>query len=209
VNEADIPPDSQPPINAKQGLLFEWWSVFWTLFTAKNNGTGSDEALIYTQVCFFDLCYAFTSHDHFDPPTRPTVPSTATGSSRPESQSTPTTTQQNDERNAATAASSNASKRWCDAKRNAWWARHAERPYEFSHVESARPPAKRPRKHPRWSATATRYARYDARTTNDGSVLFSFPNECLSHDQLKAASLNPNSQGKAWFRCLVTNTWAR
>lgn len=49
VNEADIPPDSQPPINARQGLLFEWWSVFWTLFTAKNSGTGSDEALIYTQ----------------------------------------------------------------------------------------------------------------------------------------------------------------
>ena len=33
--------------------------------------------------------------------------------------------------------------------------------------------------------------------------------EGLSHDQLKVASLNPNSQGKAWFRCKVTNTWAR
>jgi hypothetical protein len=50
VLEADIPQDSQPPINAKQGLLFEWWSVFWTLFTAKNNGQGPDEALLYTQV---------------------------------------------------------------------------------------------------------------------------------------------------------------
>jgi hypothetical protein len=49
--EADIPQDSQPPINAKQGLLFEWWSVFWTLFTAKNNGSGPEEALLYTQVC--------------------------------------------------------------------------------------------------------------------------------------------------------------
>jgi hypothetical protein len=69
VNEADIPADSQPPINARQGLLFEWWSVFWTLFTAKNSGTGSDEALIYTQVGFFDLCYAFRFSDQADLPT--------------------------------------------------------------------------------------------------------------------------------------------
>ncbi|KAH8093246.1 hypothetical protein BXZ70DRAFT_1010474 [Cristinia sonorae] len=45
--EADIPAESQPPINAKQGLLFEWWSVFWVLFTAKSSGTGSDDALLY------------------------------------------------------------------------------------------------------------------------------------------------------------------
>ncbi|KAJ3821816.1 hypothetical protein F5880DRAFT_763883 [Lentinula raphanica] len=46
--EADLPAESQPPINAKQGLLFEWWSVFWVLFTAKANGNGSDDALTYT-----------------------------------------------------------------------------------------------------------------------------------------------------------------
>ena len=39
------------------------------MFTAKNNGTGSDEALIYTQVGFFDLCYAFRFNDHVDPTT--------------------------------------------------------------------------------------------------------------------------------------------
>jgi hypothetical protein len=68
--EAEIPPDSAPPINARQGLLFEyvlldffpkrstnqygdsrWWSVFWVLFTAKSNGTGTDDAMVYTQVC--------------------------------------------------------------------------------------------------------------------------------------------------------------
>ncbi|KAL4072884.1 hypothetical protein V8B97DRAFT_271670 [Scleroderma yunnanense] len=49
-HEADIPPDSSPPIDAKQGLLFEWWSVFWVLFTAKNNGTGTEDALVYTQM---------------------------------------------------------------------------------------------------------------------------------------------------------------
>ncbi|KAI8985655.1 hypothetical protein BD414DRAFT_537151 [Trametes punicea] len=47
--EAAIPPQSQPPINAKQGLLFEWWSVFWVLFTAKSTGTGPEDALLYTQ----------------------------------------------------------------------------------------------------------------------------------------------------------------
>ncbi|TFK21776.1 hypothetical protein FA15DRAFT_681963 [Coprinopsis marcescibilis] len=49
MQEADIPPDSQPPINARQGLLFEWWSVFWVLFQAKSNGGGNDDALLYTQ----------------------------------------------------------------------------------------------------------------------------------------------------------------
>lgn len=71
--EADIPAESQPPINAKQGLLFEyaislwicpsaqyltcsrWWSVFWVLFTAKASGNGSEDALLYTQVCRFFL----------------------------------------------------------------------------------------------------------------------------------------------------------
>jgi hypothetical protein len=66
--EAEIPAESQPPINAKQGLLFEyvflkpscqcvrlyvfyrWWSVFWVLFTAKSSGSGSDDAILYTQV---------------------------------------------------------------------------------------------------------------------------------------------------------------
>ncbi|GLB41577.1 hypothetical protein LshimejAT787_1001770 [Lyophyllum shimeji] len=47
--EADIAPDSTPPINARQGLLFEWWSVFWVLFTAKANGTGGEDAMLYTQ----------------------------------------------------------------------------------------------------------------------------------------------------------------
>ncbi|KAG6811308.1 hypothetical protein H0H92_008065 [Tricholoma furcatifolium] len=49
MTEAEIPPEATPPINARQGLLFEWWSVFWVLFTAKANGHGSDDAIIYTQ----------------------------------------------------------------------------------------------------------------------------------------------------------------
>ncbi|KAI0247909.1 hypothetical protein BJV78DRAFT_1285203 [Lactifluus subvellereus] len=49
VAEAEIPPESKPPINAQQGLLFEWWSVFWVLFQAKNSGNGSEDALLYTR----------------------------------------------------------------------------------------------------------------------------------------------------------------
>ncbi|KAH9039341.1 hypothetical protein EDB85DRAFT_1930067 [Lactarius pseudohatsudake] len=49
VSEADIPPESKPPINAQQGLLFEWWSVFWVLFQAKNSGAGSEDAILYTK----------------------------------------------------------------------------------------------------------------------------------------------------------------
>ncbi|KAJ6624852.1 hypothetical protein B0H10DRAFT_1871923 [Mycena sp. CBHHK59/15] len=49
LQEAEIPSDSTPPINARQGLLFEWWSVFWVLFTAKANGNGTEDAMVYTQ----------------------------------------------------------------------------------------------------------------------------------------------------------------
>ncbi|CCM01331.1 uncharacterized protein FIBRA_03380 [Fibroporia radiculosa] len=49
VHDAAITPDSQPPINAKQGLLFEWWSVFWVLFTAKSSMSGPDDAMLYVQ----------------------------------------------------------------------------------------------------------------------------------------------------------------
>ncbi|PCH36427.1 hypothetical protein WOLCODRAFT_140416 [Wolfiporia cocos MD-104 SS10] len=47
--EANIDHDASPPINAKQGLLFEWWSVFWLLFSAKTSATGNEDALTYTQ----------------------------------------------------------------------------------------------------------------------------------------------------------------
>ncbi|KZT20987.1 hypothetical protein NEOLEDRAFT_1140017 [Neolentinus lepideus HHB14362 ss-1] len=47
--EAELGDDAHPPINAKQGLLFEWWSVFWQLFGAKSQGNGSEDALLYTQ----------------------------------------------------------------------------------------------------------------------------------------------------------------
>lgn len=73
LSEAEIPADSSPPIDARQGLLFElvfwfflsaslttlrWWSVFWVLFTAKNNGSGPEDALVYTQVRSTAPCLA-------------------------------------------------------------------------------------------------------------------------------------------------------
>ncbi|KIM44375.1 hypothetical protein M413DRAFT_351741, partial [Hebeloma cylindrosporum] len=48
MHEAEISSDATPPINARQGLLFEWWSVFWVLFQAKSNGGGSEDGLVYT-----------------------------------------------------------------------------------------------------------------------------------------------------------------
>ncbi|KAH8110800.1 hypothetical protein DFH11DRAFT_1730012 [Phellopilus nigrolimitatus] len=47
--EAKLQPNPRPPIDAKQGLLYEWWSVFWVLFSAKSNNSGSEDAMVYIQ----------------------------------------------------------------------------------------------------------------------------------------------------------------
>ncbi|EJD08563.1 MFS general substrate transporter [Fomitiporia mediterranea MF3/22] len=47
--EAKLNPNPRPPIDAKQGLLYEWWSVFWVLFSAKSNNSGSEDAMLYMQ----------------------------------------------------------------------------------------------------------------------------------------------------------------
>jgi len=82
VTEADISPESKPPINAQQGLLFEsvslspfvphsttpnldpyrWWSVFWVLFQAKNSGNGSEDAMLYHKVRPVPLFHLTPSH---------------------------------------------------------------------------------------------------------------------------------------------------
>ncbi|PWZ03521.1 hypothetical protein BCV70DRAFT_18751 [Testicularia cyperi] len=36
VDEAGVPPDQDVPIDAPQGLIFEWWTVFWEIFTARS-----------------------------------------------------------------------------------------------------------------------------------------------------------------------------
>ncbi|KAL5513334.1 hypothetical protein ACEPAH_3733 [Sanghuangporus vaninii] len=47
--EAKLQSNPRPPIDAKQGLLYEWWSVFWLLFSAKSNNSGSEDAMVYIQ----------------------------------------------------------------------------------------------------------------------------------------------------------------
>ncbi|KAH6915746.1 hypothetical protein BKA70DRAFT_469207 [Coprinopsis sp. MPI-PUGE-AT-0042] len=67
--EAEIPADSTPPINARQGLLYEWWSVFWVLFQAKSNAQGgTEDAQLYNM-------HMRERHDA-NPPTRnnPSIP---------------------------------------------------------------------------------------------------------------------------------------
>ncbi|PPQ79826.1 hypothetical protein CVT25_002980, partial [Psilocybe cyanescens] len=89
--EAEIVSDPTPPINARQGLLFEcapilfflpplssplpwktnlflylfftfrWWSVFWVLFQAKSNGGGNDDGLVYINVSI-PPCYRSDYH---------------------------------------------------------------------------------------------------------------------------------------------------
>jgi hypothetical protein len=44
--------DLKVPIDARQGLLYEWWTVFWELFTAKNNDGGKPDARVYVDVSF-------------------------------------------------------------------------------------------------------------------------------------------------------------
>ncbi|TPX49020.1 hypothetical protein SeLEV6574_g01703 [Synchytrium endobioticum] len=45
--EAQVPADTGVPIDAPEGFLYEWWSVFWDIFSAKAHKTGSREAISY------------------------------------------------------------------------------------------------------------------------------------------------------------------
>ncbi|KAJ3086758.1 hypothetical protein HK102_012554 [Quaeritorhiza haematococci] len=46
--EAQVPREFQVPIEAPQGFLYEWWSVFWDIFRARS-GKGSKEAIVYVE----------------------------------------------------------------------------------------------------------------------------------------------------------------
>lgn len=50
--EGELAKDLKVPIDAKQGLLYEWWTVFWELFTARNKGEGKPDARAYVDVSF-------------------------------------------------------------------------------------------------------------------------------------------------------------
>jgi len=54
--EANITPNSSL-VDAPGGFLFEWWTIFWEVFSAKNKKSSMEEAKKYTEVrkpcCFF------------------------------------------------------------------------------------------------------------------------------------------------------------
>jgi hypothetical protein len=48
--EAGLQTDQPLPIDAPEGFLYEWWSVFWDIFYARVNKTGSEAATAYVEV---------------------------------------------------------------------------------------------------------------------------------------------------------------
>lgn len=48
--EAQVPAETIVPIDAPEGFLYEWWTVFWDVFSAKANKSGSREAVTYVDV---------------------------------------------------------------------------------------------------------------------------------------------------------------
>ena len=48
--EAQVQQDQQVPIDAREGFLYEWWTVFWDIFSARANKAGSPEALAYVDI---------------------------------------------------------------------------------------------------------------------------------------------------------------
>ena len=49
--EAGVPSDAVP-IDAPGGFIFEWWSVFWDVFSARANKQASKDAVLYVEVRF-------------------------------------------------------------------------------------------------------------------------------------------------------------
>ncbi|OZJ03101.1 hypothetical protein BZG36_03367 [Bifiguratus adelaidae] len=45
--EAQLPQDAPTPIEAPEGFLYEWWSIFWDLFEARQGMGGSMEAKMF------------------------------------------------------------------------------------------------------------------------------------------------------------------
>ncbi|KAK9674606.1 hypothetical protein K7432_017121, partial [Basidiobolus ranarum] len=49
MNEAQVARDSQVPIDSPNGFLYEWWVVFWDIFSARTNKTGSKDAQSFVE----------------------------------------------------------------------------------------------------------------------------------------------------------------
>ncbi|ORX87266.1 hypothetical protein K493DRAFT_319695 [Basidiobolus meristosporus CBS 931.73] len=49
LNDAQVARDSQVPIDSPNGFLYEWWAVFWDIFSAKTNKSGSKDAQAFVE----------------------------------------------------------------------------------------------------------------------------------------------------------------
>ncbi|CAJ0840489.1 13149_t:CDS:2, partial [Entrophospora sp. SA101] len=52
-NDSNSLPDVELPVNAPEGFLYEWWNVFWDIYSAKvkqNGGTGEARSYIEQQL---------------------------------------------------------------------------------------------------------------------------------------------------------------
>lgn len=50
LQEARLTSDYYVPIDAPEGFLYEWWTVFWDIFDANHSRTGTSQAAIYLEV---------------------------------------------------------------------------------------------------------------------------------------------------------------
>lgn len=51
MQEANLSASEPVNIDSPEGFLYEWWSLFWDIYNARNNKSSSSEAQIYTEVC--------------------------------------------------------------------------------------------------------------------------------------------------------------
>jgi len=48
--EANVNPSESVPIDAPGGFLFEWWTVFWDVFSARSNKVATTNASNYVEI---------------------------------------------------------------------------------------------------------------------------------------------------------------
>jgi hypothetical protein len=51
MHEANLSSAESVIIDSPEGFLYEWWSLFWDIYNARNNKPSTNDARIYTEVC--------------------------------------------------------------------------------------------------------------------------------------------------------------
>jgi hypothetical protein len=62
--EANLSSSESVIIDSPEGFLYEWWSLFWDIYNARNNKPSSNEARIYTEVCGAIQCFGLLLDGH-------------------------------------------------------------------------------------------------------------------------------------------------